>query len=1418
MSSKSVPPSGSLMTRLMNKLPSSREHRIFIAIVLTISLIVLIIGAGKFNSIGGFFETYKEDCSIINYDLPSDDTFQCPNPVAQERTLCVSDWVDCPALLNCSATPDTKLALDGTCVSVIPCDPALNESLECGDGTCVDPDSTSCPEDPESPCDCGVPCAIANLTDDEYTDLKVGIVFPKCSEGFDTNYSRSYYIFFQVWLAVCPALLFVWCFINQRIIGRTFTPTRINGVDNTHYSVQSGYNFSVFGYVLFWLQLLTIFYIHFCLVVLTVSYYNIDNEVGMWYLDQADDRRTLKAFEIVWMVGFAFMVLMLWPSDLKLHFMLRARLDSAQCVRIWIANPTTLLMPDMQVKRLFTWWCTLEKIWNGFFALLFSDVTLPSDSGSWTTCFVTTTHDGRRVITHQLRVLVYNSEINAFVPFPVAVPNTVVELIEQGNGAGVDVEVATQIRQRSGPNKIDVPKPEIFSTLVAEFSRPFYTYQAFMAWTYFNFSYWHMGILNTCVYSLSGLTVARISYLNRYMLYNLVAGPNSVVVRAKKNGVFVNVSAVDLVPGDVIAVEKGLCVADVVLVRGYAVMDESSLTGEAMPVHKVALDPAGGSSQYNKNDHKKSTLRAGTVILQGANKDQPDTPSSLGVVIATGCNTLKGSDVSEILFCPPPLFKFDVQVKIVVLILLIYGIIMFSITLKFLDSDPTYAWFYAMYVIATALPPLLPSVFVVSVAIAAGRLKERGVICSDPNRLLVAGKVRVCCFDKTGTLTKSSMEFQGVRVMATDGTPGDHMSQVPAGTLLESVMASCHALSKLNDTLIGAAVDVIMFEATKWTLNQQEKINVVTSSDNKKALHVIRRFDFDHHRMTSSVVAMDPATKEYYVFVKGSAESIVRYLASCNTSKDVISMADDYSRHGSYTLAVASRTCTAAEIANIAMVTREVFESDLTLTGLIMFRNELKSDSTQAITLLKEGACKPVMLTGDHILTGVFMAKEVGILSNRAVVVRSKSIGEGKNIAAIEWVDERDAPVPKLDFLNENLELAILGEIWRELSFEEQCKLLPFTRVWARTSPTDKLDVINLFINMGFVTSMCGDGGNDCGALRAAHVGIALSDSDASVVSPFTSINKTCMSVVDVLLEGRASLASAFSCYMYMLMYGQVETINQVANAWYHITFGEWNWIFMDGFWVVTLSYSLAFSKPGNSLARCRPTSSLLGTYTMCSMVGLIIIDFIFLVVALALLNGQHWYSCRMWDKDSSDLASLTTIGDNYESTVIFLVTGAQYLSSSMAFNFGHKYRQPWLYNWRLTVFLVGFFIIHTIIIFYPCKLSCLFRVNCDNDFTVRPVLSSCPQPVSNTWNTTIIPYDFRVTLFLLCLFNTIIVMIWTRLVVFGPVGSWFRKMFPNETYLRMDRISVSNNEKTEPAISVSKNEKTESAIGETEI
>merc|ERR1711920_1022354 len=112
-----------------------------------------------------------------------------------------------------------------------------------------------------------------------------------------------------------------------------------------------------------------------------------------------------------------------------------------------------------------------------------------------------------------------------------------------------------------------------------------------------------------------------------------------------------------------------------------------------------------------------------------------------------------------------------------------------------------------------------------------------------------------------------------------------------------------------------------------------------------------------------------------------------------------------------------------------------------------------------------------------------------------------------------------------------------------------------------------------------------------------------------------------------------------------MIMYGQVESINQLVNAYFYITFTDWCWVFMDGVWVITMAFTLPLAKAAKNLSPKRPTSSLLGPHTLSSTIGVLIINFLFLVFALVALFNQDWYQCRKWD--SQDVGDIGVIGDN---------------------------------------------------------------------------------------------------------------------------------------------------------------------------
>lgn len=113
--------------------------------------------------------------------------------------------------------------------------------------------------------------------------------------------------------------------------------------------------------------------------------------------------------------------------------------------------------------------------------------------------------------------------------------------------------------------------------------------------------------------------------------------------------------------------------------------------------------------------------------------------------------------------------------------------------------------------------------------------------------------------------------------------------------------------------------------------------------------------------------------------------------------------------------------------------------------------------------------------------------------------------------------------------------------------------MLYYFRIFSRVTPEEKVAVVQMFRDRGLIVGMCGDGGNDCGALRIAHAGMALSDAEASLVSPFTSQDKSIMSVVELLKEGRCALHTSFGAYKFIIIYGQLFAILKLCSFWYGV-------------------------------------------------------------------------------------------------------------------------------------------------------------------------------------------------------------------------------------------------------------------------
>jgi len=241
-------------------------------------------------------------------------------------------------------------------------------------------------------------------------------------------------------------------------------------------------------------------------------------------------------------------------------------------------------------------------------------------------------------------------------------------------------------------------------------------------------------------------------------------------------------------------------------------------------------------------------------------------------------------------------------------------------------------------------------------------------------------------------------------------------------------------------------------------------------------------------------------------------------------------------------------------------------------------------------------------------------------------------------------------------------------------------------------------------------------------------------------------------------------LANALSSYKFIIMYGQIGTYNQLIAAYFRITFTEWGWVFADGVWTITLSFALPLSRALKKLAASRPTASVLGLHTLSSALSVLVFNFLFVVIAFVALSHQEWYQCRKWT--GTDVSNLLVIGDNYETEVLWLVTGWQIVNSAIVWNFGYEFRKAWIFNYTIVALVSGYAAIHFYITLVPSELSCFFRVNCVNENAFDGVFGVLP--IQNDFNTTVMPEHFRYALVVIMIANTLTTVMWDYLVVNG--------------------------------------------------
>jgi len=278
----------------------------------------------------------------------------------------------------------------------------------------------------------------------------------------------------------------------------------------------------------------------------------------------------------------------------------------------------------------------------------------------------------------------------------------------------------------------------------------------------------------------------------------------------------------------------------------------------------------------------------------------------------------------------------------------------------------------------------------------------------------------------------------------------------------------------------------------------------------------------------------------------------------------------------------------------------------------------------------------------------------------------------------------------------QDFSLVITGDVFRWMMnhapLETLQRMLVKTQIFARMSPDEKNEVVERLQSLGYTVLMCGDGANDCAALKAADVGISLSEAEASVAAPFTSSTPDIGCVIEVIKQGRAALVNSFSCFKYMALYSMIQFTSVTLLYTFASSLGDFQFLYIDLFIIVPVAVTMGRTLPYPRVYHKPPTASLVSKKVLASIIGQIIITGAMQLWAYLWVRRQEWYTPPP-PVHGNELESPT-----YENSVLFLVSCFQYILVAAVFSIGPPYRKSmWTNGWLM--FSIGLLTMSNILV-----------------------------------------------------------------------------------------------------------------------
>lgn len=727
----------------------------------------------------------------------------------------------------------------------------------------------------------------------------------------------------------------------------------------------------------------------------------------------------------------------------------------------------------------------------------------------------------------QKQKFIYNSELEKFEPltYPCDQPTIASTLLERSlKGVALSKSnTLKEVTEKYGPNKFDIPIPKFVELFKEHLVAPFFVFQLFCVALWFLDDMWYYSLFTLAMLLVFESTVVfqRLKNLQEFRTMSIKPYPINVF----RDGEWSLVSSETVCPGDIISIvrqkdESPAC-CDALLLHGTCIANEAMLSGESTPQLKESLETFEPTDTVSYSKDKNLIVYGGTRVLQVTPPTNdtvdkslvPPDGGALAYALKTGFATQQGKLVRTIIYSTERVSANNLESLLFILFLLFFALIaawyVWTESLKNEERKRSKVLLDCILIITAVVPPELPMELSLAVNNSLVALSKTYVYCTEPFRIPFAGNIDVACFDKTGTLTEENLIVEGIT-----GLPGGKAEalhspiNIPENVTL--VLASSHALVSLDNEIIGDPMEKNTLESIGWEMDRNEVIQpkreVSARGFGATKIRIKKRYQFssDLKRMSTicGVTKPNGGAETLIVSTKGAPEVIKSMLIDAPSHYD-----DTYklwARKGKRVLALGYKQLSIKQD-NVHEYLRDSAESGLKFAGFLVFGCPLKPDAIRAVDMLNCSDHRVVMITGDNALTACHVANEVKIVENQCLIADCWENGN------FEWrsIDENvviplDLERPSLGKQLTKYDLCCTGKAWEKIKLAKSFKsLLPRLWVYARVAPHQKEEILLSLKEMGFITLMAGDGTNDVGALKQAHVGVALLSSKKEEIEKY---------------------------------------------------------------------------------------------------------------------------------------------------------------------------------------------------------------------------------------------------------------------------------------------------------------------------